>query len=228
MTASERDAGCEADPATVWLVEDNALYRSSLASAIGDAPGLVCGLDVPSCEAALAALSMCAAPDIVLMDIGLPGMSGIEGTRRMRGLAPACRVVMLTVHEEDEKVFAALCAGASGYLLKSATADHVVQAIREVSRGAAPINGYIAAKVLGMLARLPEPPSGSNSSRYGLTAREREILQLLVEGLSMKQVAARLAVSYHTIDSHQRSIYDKLHVHSRSGAVAKALRERLI
>lgn len=211
-------------PVSIWVVEDNRLYRQGLAAAIDQTVGMRCALAAGSCEEALAALDAGLVPDIVLMDIGLPGLDGIEGTRRIRSLAPACRVIMLTVHEEDEKIFQAVCAGASGYLLKPATARRIVEAIGEVARGAAPINGYIAAKVLGMFARLP-PPSGDG---YHLTEREREILQLLVDGLTMRQLAERLTVSYHTIDTHLRNIYDKLHVRSRSGAVAKAVRERLV
>jgi DNA-binding NarL/FixJ family response regulator len=223
----ESSVAASGPPATaVWIVEDNDLYRRSLAVALAEAPGLACPLAVGSCEEALAALDNGLLPDIVLMDIGLPGLSGIDGAKQVRSLAPACRVVMLTVHEEDEKVFAALCAGASGYLLKPAPVEAIVEAIRQVSRGAAPINGYIAAKVLAMFSRLPAPRGGPEG--YGLTPREKEILQLLVDGLTMKQIAARLVVSYHTIDSHLRNIYDKLHVRSRSGAVAKALRERLL
>jgi DNA-binding NarL/FixJ family response regulator len=130
---------------------------------------------------------------------------------------------MLTVHEEDEQVFAAICAGASGYLLKPTSPELIVDAVRAVRAGAAPINGYIAGKVLGMFARLAAP-----GSDYGLTPREKEMLELMVEGLTMKESAGRLCVSYHTIDTHVRNIYEKLHVHSRGGAVAKALRERLV
>ena len=130
---------------------------------------------------------------------------------------------MLTVHEEDEKVFEAICAGASGYLLKPASPKQVVQAVRDVRNVAAPINGYIAGKVLGMFARLAAP-----GPDYGLTAREKEILGLMVEGLTMKEAADRLSLSYHTIDSHVRNVYGKLHVRSRGSAVAKALRERIV
>jgi DNA-binding NarL/FixJ family response regulator len=207
----------------VWVVEDNALYRRSLAALLDGAEGMACPLAVESCEEALAALDAGGAPEIVLMDIGLPGINGIEGARRLRTRSPASRVVMLTVHEEDEKVFDAICAGASGYLLKPASPERIVEAVREVQAGAAPINGYIAGRVLGMFARMAGTPVD-----YGLTEREKRILELMVDGLTMKESADRLCISYHTIDTHIRNIYDKLHVHSRSGAVAKALRERLV
>lgn len=213
-------------PVNVWIVEDNAMYRRSLADLLNHTPGLRCPIAVESFEEALAAFDEQLVPDIVLMDIGLPGMNGIEGTRQVHGLSPTSRVIMLTVHDDHEKVFEALCAGASGYLLKPSRSEQIVEAIRDVQKGAAPMNGYIARKVLDLFARVAT--SRAPAPDYGLTAREKEILQLLVDGLSMKQIAARLDLSYHTIDTHQRNIYDKLHVHSRGSAVAKALRERLL
>jgi DNA-binding NarL/FixJ family response regulator len=224
MTFAPRTTG-DPPPTSVWIVEDNPLYRRHLAAAIEQAPGLCCPVVASRCGEALAALDGGLVPDIVLMDIGLPGMDGIEGTRRVRSLSPASRVVMLTVHEEDEKVFAALCAGASGYLLKPAPVEKIVEAIREVVRGGAPVNAYIAAKVLALFAR--SPISTPRDPAYGLTSREREVLGFLVDGFTMREIAERLAVSYHTVDSHLRNIYARLHVHSRSAAVAKAVREKL-
>lgn len=211
------------ETASVWLVEDNDLYRDTIAGVLRDAPGVALGLAVPTCEEALASIENGAVADIVLMDIGLPKMNGIEGTRRLRELSPTTRVIMLTVHDEEEKIFEAICAGASGYLLKPLPLDRLLEALSEVARGAAPINGYIASKILDRFASLAGPRGD-----YGLTDREREILTLLVDGLVMKQIAARLDISYHTVDTHVRNIYDKLHVHSRAEAVAKAVRERLL
>jgi len=207
---------------SVWIVEDGELFRETVAGAIDAEPGLSCPLAVTSCEQALTALQNSAVPDIVLMDIGLPGMSGIEGVRRVRERSPETRVIMLTVHEEEGNVFEAICAGASGYLVKPAPVEEIIKAIREVAAGAAPINAYIAAKVLAKFGELMTPRGD-----YGLSDRERQILELLVEGLVMKQVAARLDISYHTVDTHIRNIYEKLHVRSRAEAVAKAVRERL-
>lgn len=209
--------------AQVWVVEDNDLYRDTLAGLLGEADGLRCAFAAASGEEALAALDAGLVPDIVLMDIGLTGMNGIAATRQIKARVPTARILMLTVHEENGAVFDALCAGASGYLLKPSAAEHLVEAIRGVWRGAAPINMYIAGKLLDTFARLAAPPAD-----YGLTAREKETLQHLTEGLTMRQIADRLCVSYHTVDAHVRNVYDKLHVHSRSGAVAKALRERLV
>lgn len=208
---------------SVWLVEDNDLYREGLAEVLREAADVECGLAVASCEEALAALEEGGAPDVVLLDVGLPGMDGIEGARRFRELSPSTRVIMLTVHDEEDKVFQAVCAGASGYLLKPLPRDDLLAALGEVAGGGAPINGYIAGKILERFALLAAPPG-----HYGLTRREREILALLVEGLAMKQVAGRLEISYHTVDTHVRNIYDKLHVRSRAEAVAKAVREHLL
>jgi len=218
--------GSQPSDIAVWLVEDNSMYRRAIAELVGETAGMGCPIAVASCEEALAALDEGLVPDIVLMDIGLPGISGIEGARRIKSLSPASRIIMLTVHEENEQVFEAICAGASGYLLKPTSTDRIIQAIRQVQQGAAPINAQIAGKVLKMFARLAPPKAPAED--YSLTPREREILELLVDSLTMQQIAERLHLSYHTIDNHIRNIYDKLHVRSRSGAVAKALREDLI
>ena len=210
----------------VWLVEDNQLLRNTLASVIDEQSDMECQVAVPSVEEMLLHLDEGLVPDIVLMDIGLPGMSGIDGIRRLRSLAPASRAVVLTVHEENQSVFDAVCAGASGYLLKPSTPEGVVEAIRQVQCGGAPINGYIAQKMLAMFARIA-PPSIPEYD-YRLTRREHEILDLLVDGLTMRQIAERLHVSYHTVDNHLRNIYEKLHVHTRSSAVAKAVKEGLV
>ena len=214
------------DTVDVWVVEDQRMLRRALASLLGETPDLRCSLAVDSCEDAIAAIEDGMTPDIVLMDIGLPGMSGIEGTRAIRSLAPTTRVIMLTVHEDNDRIFDAICAGASGYLLKPSSTEQIVEAVRQVRAGAAPINATIARKLLTLFTRLAAPRSAAEE--YGLTAREREILQLLVEGMTIAQIAERLVVSYHTIDTHIRNIYAKLHVRNRSGAVAKAVQERLI
>lgn len=211
------------NPAQVWLVEDNHLFREGLSAVVEATEDLSCPLAVASCEAALDALDRGEVPDLVLLDIGLPGIDGIEGAHRIRERSPETRVLILTIHDEGEKIFQALCAGASGYLLKSATSDQIVDALREVRRGGAPMSAYIARKVLDRFA-----PYLEREGDYGLTSRERQILELLVDGLAMKEVSSRLDISFHTVDTHIRNIYQKLHVRSRSAAVAKALRERLV
>lgn len=225
MTARDPGAGPR-QVLDVWVVEDNDMLRRSLAALIDEQPDMRCALAVDCCEDFLVALDQDAAPDIVLMDVGLPGRSGIDGIAAIASASPATKTVVLTVHGEDEQVFEAIRAGASGYLLKPSRPQGVIEALREVDRGAAPINGYIASKMLGWFNRLP--PQKTDDREYGLTAREKQILQLLVDGLTMNQIATRLELSYHTISNHLRGIYRKLHVRNRAKAVAKALREELI
>jgi DNA-binding NarL/FixJ family response regulator len=214
------------DRLTVWIVEDNRLLRRNLAELVNEQPDMDCELAVESCEEFLAALEGESVPDIVLMDLALPGLNGIEGLARLHTVSPATKAIVLTIHEEDEKVFEAICAGASGYLLKPSPPERVLEAVREVRRGAAPINGYIASKMLAMFGRLSRPKR--RDEEYGISERERQILQLLVRGLTMQQIADELHLSYHTVGNHLRNIYHKLHVRSRSSAVAKALREDLL
>jgi len=208
---------------SLWLVEDNDTYRSSLSALVDQTQGLRCIRSFRSCEEALKALEEEFAPEVILIDIGLPGMDGIEGLRLIKAISPSTRMIMLTVYDDDEAIFKAISAGASGYLVKSAQPGEIVCAIREVLRGGAPLSAGIARKVLDMFSRL-----GSAKGGYGLTLREKEILGLIVEGLTMKQVAARLFLSPYTIDTHIKNIYAKLQVHSRSGVVAKAIKEHLL
>ncbi len=207
----------------LWVVEDDSLYRKTITGLLHDVEGIRCEHTYSRCEDALRALDTEAAPDVILMDIGLPGMNGIDGTMKVREISPATRVIILTIHEDDEKVFDALCAGASGYLLKSSPPEEIISAMLEVFKGSAPINGQIARKVLTMFTQLAGPRTPSP-----LTHREHDILKLMVDGLTKKQIAGELILSYHTIDTHIKNIYAKLHVHTRTGAVAKALNEHLL
>lgn len=207
----------------VWVVEDNPFFRETVVELVERRPGMRCTLAAGSCEEAVAALRRGHVPQVVLMDLGLPGMSGVDGIGRIRAMSPASQIVVLTVHEDDDNVFEALCAGACGYLLKPASGDRIVEAVETALRGGAPMNAFIARKVLRMFTQHARPRSD-----YGLSDREREILQLLVEEKTQKQIAQALSLSPHTVDTHLRNIYGKLHVHSRSGAVAKALQERLL
>lgn len=207
----------------IWIVEDDALYRQTIATVLHGTHGMQCGHTFACCEDALAALETEPAPDVILMDIGFPGMNGIEGTARIREVSPATRVIILTVHEDNERIFDALCAGASGYLLKSSPPGEIVNAMDEVLHGGAPINAQIARRLIGMFAKIAGPRSPSP-----LTRRETDILRLMIEGQTKKEIAAALNLSYHTIDTHIKNIYAKLHVHTRSGAVAKALSQHLL
>jgi DNA-binding NarL/FixJ family response regulator len=207
----------------LWVVEDDALYRKTISELLHEVEGIRCDHAFSRCEDALRALDTEPAPDVILMDLGLPGMNGIEGTTRVRELSPATRVIILTIHEDNEKIFDALCAGASGYLLKSSPPEEIERAMMEVLRGGAPINAQIARKMLAMFTHLAGPRNPSP-----LTQRERDILKLMVDGLTKKQIAEQLVLSYHTIDTHIKNIYAKLQVHTRGGAVAKALNDHLL
>ena len=207
----------------IWLVEDNTAFRQTIAELLNETEGMRCSGSFASCEEALAALRKKDAPEVVLMDIGLPGMSGIEGVKHLKKISPSTDVIVLTIYDDDEKVFRAICNGATGYLLKDAPAESIIAAIHDVLQGGAPINAQIARRVLDMFMRLSVP-----QAEYGLTAREKEILHELTEGLTKKQIAEKLFLSFFTIDTHLKNIYAKLHVHSRSGAVAKVLKERLL
>lgn len=211
------------DHLEIWLVEDNKPFRKNIQDLINETEGLTCALAVESCEMALAHLQTDPAPDILLMDIGLPGLDGIEGIRRVKSISPSIKIIMLTVFDDNEKIFEAICEGASGYLLKSAPPDKIIDSLMEILSGGAPVNPQIARKMLAMLAETA-PPKGE----YAITKAEMQILHLLVDGEPKKQIAHELGLSFHTVDSHLRKIYTKLQVHSRSGAVAKALKERLL
>lgn len=189
---------------------------------IGQTDGLKCVGAFASCESALAKLNDGPHPDVILLDVRLPGMSGVDGVREFKTIAQKTHVLMLTMCDDDTTVFQALCAGASGYLLKTGTPESITAAIVEVINGGAPMSPSIARSVLHLFTKF-----APKQTDYGLTTREKSVLDLLVQGRIKKQIADELRVSYHTIDKHVRSIYDKLQVHSLSAAVAKAVRERL-
>lgn len=208
----------------IILIEDNSLFRTTLFDFINKTEGMICIASYLSCEDALHEIyKNMLYPDIVLLDIGLPGMSGVEGIAHLKKIIPNSKIIILTIQDDDQNVFNAICSGASGYLLKDSTSEKILESVEEVLNGGAPMNSSIAAKVLKMFKEFV-PVKGD----YNLTQREKEILKLLVEGLSKKQIAEKLFLSFHTIDSHIRNIYDKLEVHSGSSAVVKAVKENLI
>ncbi len=211
------------DRIQVWLIEDHKTYGERLARALNRLDGIACPRRFTACEDALDALPENDVPQVLLLDVELPGMNGIEGIARLRQLAPRAAVVILTVFEDDDKIFRAICAGAAGYLLKTSSTEDIGAAIRSAASGGSPINPTIARRVLDMFSKANPPQKD-----YGLTAREKEILQLLVQDHSTKEAAAQLHISYHTADGYIRDIYEKLQVNTRSGAVAKAVKEGLV
>ncbi len=208
----------------IIIIEDNRLFRNTLVDFINLSPEMNCSYDFISCEDALKVIEEKALdPDIILLDIGLPGISGIEGIKYLKKISPSAKIIMLTIQDDDESVFNAICNGASGYLLKDSSSDRIREAVKDVLNGGAPMNSSIASKVLRMFRNIiPEKKD------YNLSPRETDILELLVDGHAKKTIADKLNISYHTVDSHLRKVYEKLEVHSASSAVAKALRENLI
>jgi DNA-binding NarL/FixJ family response regulator len=207
----------------VWIVEDNEEYARTVQELVDTADGFACPHAFKSGEQLLSFLNDHFAPEVVLVDIGLPGITGIEVVRRVRGISPATQMVMLTIHEDDDRVFEAICAGATGYLTKTATSDRILSSIREVVRGGAPMTPQIARRVLNLFTQVKAPRWD-----YQLTDREREVLSQLVEGKTKKEIGAQIFLSAHTVDTHLRNIYAKLHVHTRTEAVAKAIIEKLV
>ena len=176
-------------PIQVWLIEDHKTYGERLARALNRIDGIACTQRFTACEDAFAALGSEPAPQVLLLDVGLPGMSGIEGITRLRQLAPATAIVILTVFEEDDKIFRAICAGAAGYLLKTSSTEDIAAAIRSAASGGSPINPHIARRVLEMFSKANMPQKD-----YGLTPRELDILKLLVDGSTIKDAAAQLGI----------------------------------
>lgn len=210
------------DRIDVAIVEDQREIREGLAALIDGTPGYCCTGRFQTMEEALEGIGE--APDVVLFDIGLPGMSGIEGVRRLRRRFPGLAALMLTVYEDDDRIFEAMCAGADGYLLKTTPPARLLESIGEVVSGGAPMSPGVARRVI-QLFRDIRPPAQSD---YQLTPHETRLLRLLVEGHNYKTAAIALSVSVNTIGFHMRRIYEKLQVHSKSEAVAKALRQRLV
>jgi DNA-binding NarL/FixJ family response regulator len=207
----------------VWIIDDHNSMRSSLSRLLASAQEVTSVETFASCEDALAKLAQGRCPQLLLLDIGLQGMSGLDGIPLIREKAPEVCIVVLTVFEDDEKLFRAICAGANGYLLKTQSGQEIIQSVRDALDGGAPMSPRIARRVLGMFAKL-----APRRSDYGLSERERAVLEFVVEGLLKKEIAQKMELSIHTVDSHLRRIYEKLHVNSRSGAVRKAVREGLV
>jgi DNA-binding NarL/FixJ family response regulator len=211
------------EPIRVALVDDDRVLRDSLRVLVDGTPGFACVGAYGTVEAARRGLA--AAPaDLVLLDVDLPGTPGPEGAALLRELEPPPEVVMFTVYADDDKVFTSLCNGACGYLLKDTPPDRLLVALREAREGGAPMSSRIARQVIGLFRRIAPPPR----TAHELTPQEVRLLGLLAEGYSYLGSADRLGVSINTVRSHVRSIYEKLHVHSRSQAVHQALRKGIL
>lgn len=207
----------------VLLVEDQRDVREGLYALINGSSGFRCLAAFRTMEEALRAVDN-ELPDVVLTDVGLPGMSGIEGTRILKQAHPELPVVALTVYDDDEDVFSALCAGATGYLLKNTPPAKLLESLREVVSGGAPMSPEIALRVIRLFREFSPPPRAS----YRLTQQEVELLKLIVNGHTYKTAAYELGISISTVSFHLQNIYNKLQVHSKTEAVAKALRDRLV
>ena len=209
---------------TVWIVEDDLLFKESLEDLVNYEPNLDLAYSVDSIEKAFEGFATKPAPDVILEDIGLPGMSGIEAIPYYKQKFPDVRIIMLTIFDDDERVFEAIKAGADGYLLKRTPGAEILKGVQEVLEGGAPISAPIAKKIMTMLVS----PAAQKKKETTLTKRELTILKLLVDGLTIDMIGAELHISRHTVDTHTKNIYKKLHVHNRSSLASKAIKEGLV
>ena len=208
----------------VAIFEDNKKLRESLEQLVNNTDDMYCCGAFPDANKLIRNMQM-ANPDVVMMDINMPGISGIEAVQQIKEKYPQVQILMQTVFEENDKIFAAICAGASGYMLKKTAPQKMIEAIRETWLGGAPMTASVAVKVLQMF----RSQSSADKREYiDLSDREKEILALLVKGKSYRVIAAECFISIDTVSTHVRHIYEKLHVHSKSEAVAKAIHQKLI
>ena len=214
-------------PVRVAIFEDRRPVREAITLLVQGTAGLEFAGAFPDCNDLLENLGN-AKPDVILMDIEMPGMNGIEAVKLISRHFPQITVIMQTVFEDDEKVFAAICNGASGYLLKDTPPSILMESIAEAHRGGAPMSPSIARKTLRLFQKFLSPVAHTGQEDYHLSSREKEILQWLVKGYSYKMIADVCRISFDTVRSHIRNIYEKLHVASMTEAVAKAIQERLV
>ena len=205
---------------SISIVEDNDKLRGMLAKVIGRAEGFRFATDYANAEDAVADLPK-VRPDVILMDINLPGMNGVECARKLKTLLPQTQVMMLTVYEDTENIFKALAAGANGYMLKRTPTKDLIEAIREMQRGGSPMTTHIARLVVQSFQKTKVPSSGGDLS--DLSEREQQVLDLLAQGLIYKEIAEKLNIGYETVHTYIRRIYEKLQVRTRTEAVAKFL-----
>jgi len=210
-------------PIAISIVEDNDKLRATLAQVIDRTDGFRCVSDYANAEDALADLPKIK-PDVVLMDINLPGINGVECVRQLKKLLPQIQVMMLTVYEDTENIFNALAAGANGYMLKRTPAKELIEALREVQRGGSPMTTHIARKVVQSFQKSAGAQQVANELSE-LSEREQQVLDLLAQGLIYKEIGEKLGISYETVHTYIRRIYEKLQVRTRTEAVAKFLRK---
>ncbi len=208
---------------SVTLIEDERDVREGLTVLINGSPGFRCTSAFRTMEEALRSIGN-GVPDVVLTDIGLPGMSGVEGTRILKERYPSLPILAMTVYDDDEHVFDALCAGASGYLLKNTPPARLLESLKEVASGGAPMTPEVALRVVRLFREFRPPETAA----HDLTQQETELLKLIVDGHTYKTAAFKLGISVSTVSFHLQNIYNKLQVHSKSEAVAKALRQQLV
>jgi|SRR5215472_13956684 len=223
MNRESKAEGSGGDTIKVAIIEDHQKFREALEFLLSHTPGYRCVGSFRSMEEALEKINF-NLPDVALVDIGLPGMSGVEGVRILKDRYPKLLTLMNTVYDDDERIFQALCNGASGYMLKKTPPERLLESLNEATSGGAPMSPEVARRVLALFRDIRPPEHGD----YQLTPHELRLLKLLVEGHSYKTAAAQLGVTVKTISFHLQKIYEKLQVHSKSEAVAKALRGRLV
>ena len=222
MTAAKTRRSLKESMIRVAIIEDNRQIREGLRFLIGGSTGFQVTGSHASMEEALPNIGS-ESPDVVLTDLGLPGMSGADGIRVLKERHPRFQFLVLSVYDDDHRIFEAMCAGACGYLLKKTPPARLLESIREIADGGAPMSPEVARRVVELF-RTVQPPMQAD---YGLTPHELRVLRLIVDGHNYKTAAAELGVSVNTVSFHMRKVYDKLQVHSKSEAVAKALRDRL-
>ena len=214
-------------PVRVAIFEDRKPVRDALTLLVGGTAGLELADAFPDCNNLIPDI-LHSTPDVVLMDIEMPGMNGVEAVKIIKQNFPSVTVVMQTVFEDDEKIFAAICNGASGYLLKDTPPARLMESIIEAYQGGAPMNPSIAKKTLNLFQKFLAPLADAKQEDYHLTPREKEILEWLIKGYSYKMIASACVISFDTVRTHIRNIYHKMHVASMTEAVAKAIKERIV
>jgi len=211
------------DPIRVAIVEDSHDIRVGLRALIESTSGFACVGAYDAMEPALAGIDRFT-PDVVLIDLGLPRMSGTDGIRLLKRRHPRLALVVLTIYDDDDRIFQALCGGACGYLLKKTPPDRLLEGIREAMAGGSPVSPEVARRMIALFRDFQPAPKDD----CGLTPHEIRVLRFLVDGYNYKTAAVELGVSVNTVAFHMKQIYEKLHVHSKSEAVAKALRQRIV